>query len=134
MAKLNLTEAAKSVGISRTTLYIHIKEGKISCETNEEGKRVIDTSELIRVYGDLRSDEHASEQSETLVVQVLRDRIGDLEGQIVDLKEDKEASRKREEELLDILKKQQTLLLPSNTTQKTAKKRGFFGRLFGGNS
>ena len=57
--------------------------------------------------------------------------IGDLEGQNRELGKDKEVSREREKELLDILKKQQTLLLPS---KNDAKKRGFFGRLFGGNS
>ncbi len=144
MAKLNLTQAAKAAGIARGTLYKHIDEGKISCQLDDKGKRVIDTSELMRVYGqinqpetdDERSEEspieHKETQEETDVVQVLRERIGGLEKQVEDLRQDKEASNKRESELLDILKQQQTLLLPPGDTEKDARKPGFFGRLFAG--
>ena len=146
MAKLNITKAAKAAGIARGTLYKHIDEGKISCQLDDKGKRVIDTSELMRVYGEIkqpettseRSDkrpiEHKETQEETEVVQVLRERIGDLEKQVEDLRQDKEASRKRESELLDIVKQQQTLLLPPGDTEKAEKdirKTGFFSRLFG---
>ena len=146
MAKLNLTQAAKAAGIARGTLYKHIQEGKISCQLDDKGKRIIDTSELMRVYGEIKQPEtthersaerpieHKETQEETGVAQVLRERIGDLEKQVEDLRKDKEESRKREAELLDIVKQQQTLLLPPGDTQKDgkdAKKAGFFGRLFG---
>jgi len=38
-------------GISRKTLYAHIKQGKVSAQTNPEGDKVIDHTELLRVYG-----------------------------------------------------------------------------------
>ena len=147
MAKLNLTQAAKAAGIARGTLYKHIDEGKISCQLDDKGKRVIDTSELMRVYGEIKQPEttrerteerpikHKETREETEVTQVLRERIEDLEKQIEDLRQDKEANRKRESELLDIVKQQQTLLLPPGDTEKDGKdtkKTGFFGRLFGG--
>ncbi len=147
MAKLNLTQAAKAAGIARGTLYKHIQEGKISCQLDDKGKRVIDTSELMRVYGEINQPETAHERSEdrpieqketqeeTEVVEVLRERIGDLEKQVEDMRQDKEASNKRESELIDIVKQQQTLLLPSGDMEKAGKgtkKAGFLGRLFGG--
>ena len=147
MAKLNLTQAAKAAGIARGTLYKHIDEGKLSCQLDDKGKRVIDTSELMRVYGEIKQPEingersedrpieHKETQEETEITAVLRERIGDLEKQVEDLRQDKEASNKRESELLDIVKQQQTLLLPPGDTKKSgkdAKKAGFFGRLFGG--
>lgn len=143
MAKLNLTKSAKSAGIARGTLYNHIKQGKVSCEVNKEGKRVIDTSELMRVYGDLknikvsneRSRGRTIEQSKTpktsAIEQVLRERISDLQQQIENFKQDKETSSKREIELLGIVKQQQILLLPPETVSKNTKEVGFFGRLFG---
>ena len=146
MAELNLTQAAKAAGIARGTLYKHIQEGKISCQLDDKGKRVIDTSELMRVYGDIKQPEttherleerpieHKETQEETEVTQVLRERIGDLEKQVEDLRQDKEISSKRESELLDILKQQQTLLLPLGNTEKAEKhlKKRFFSKLFGG--
>ena len=140
MAKLNLTQAAKAAGIARGTLYKHI-------QLDDKGKRAIDTSELMRVYGEInqpetddersaeRPIEHKETQEETEVMQVLRERIGGLEKQVEDLRQDKEASGKRESELIDILKQQQILLLPPGDTEKggkDTKKTGFFGRLFGG--
>ena len=146
MAKLNLSQAAKAAGIARGTLYSHIHKGNISCELDPKGNKVIDTSELMRVYGELKTNEVPNEQSSirsieqdntlgiTGIAQVLEQRINDLEQQIEDLRKDKEDlqkdkddNRKREEELLSIIKQQQILLLPLGTT----KKQGFFSKLFG---
>jgi len=143
MAKLNLTQASKAVGISRNTLYNHIDEGKVSVETTQKnGKdiRVIDTSELIRAYGKLKTDKTDKTFNRTFnrtlkrktakvfnskIEHVLRQRISGLEQQISELRTDKEADRQREGELLNIIKNQQTALLPERTTKK-----GFFKRLF----
>ena len=57
MAKVLVTQAAQLVGKSRKSLYRHIKQGKLSVSQNEEGVSLIETSELIRVYGSLRQVE-----------------------------------------------------------------------------
>lgn len=143
MAKLNLTQAAKAAGIARGTLYRHIADGKVTCEQNGNGERVIDISELLRVYKQLNSDGASQgdvqnpeiEQHETprdvQIEQVLREQISFLDRQNADLRRDKEKAEEREEKkqaevdrLTGIIDKQQTLLLPA------PKKRGFFG-LFG---
>lgn len=53
MAKtqLNLSQAAGAVGITRRTLYNHIEQGRVTVSRGEKNTRVIDVSELIRVYG-----------------------------------------------------------------------------------
>jgi predicted site-specific integrase-resolvase len=57
MATVNIKEAAKLAGISRAHLYNHyINRGKISVIKNEQGKREIDTAELLRVFGKLVAD------------------------------------------------------------------------------
>lgn len=53
MAKLNLSQAAKAVGKNRTTIWRHINTGKLSSERNNDGNPVVDTSELLRVYGEI---------------------------------------------------------------------------------
>ncbi len=53
MPELNLTQAAATVGISRQTLYQHLKSGKVSATIDKDRNRVIHTSELIRAYGEL---------------------------------------------------------------------------------
>lgn len=58
MAKVNISEAARMAGKSRSHLYEkYINTGAITVETDREGRKVIDTSELIRVFGDeIRQD------------------------------------------------------------------------------
>lgn len=56
MAKLNLSQAAKVVGKNRVTLWRHINAGKLSAERDRDGNPFIDTSELLRVYGELKKN------------------------------------------------------------------------------
>ena len=58
MPKVNITQAAKLVGISRTTLYkTYIKTGEVSVSKNYKGHKEIDTSELLRVFGELKNEQ-----------------------------------------------------------------------------
>ena len=50
--KYNISQAAKIVGVTRPTLRKHIKKKGISVELNDDGHKLIEASELIRVYGD----------------------------------------------------------------------------------
>lgn len=56
MAKLNLSQAAKAVGKNRVTIWRHINSGKLSAEKDRDGNPLVDTSELLRVYGELKSN------------------------------------------------------------------------------
>lgn len=53
MAKVNLSQAAKLTGKNRTTIWRHVHSGKLSIERDRDGLPFVDTSELIRVYGEL---------------------------------------------------------------------------------
>lgn len=50
-SKVSLSQAAKMVGIQRSTLYRHIKERGITINDEDTNRPKIDVSELIRVYG-----------------------------------------------------------------------------------
>lgn len=53
MSIVNISEAARLVGKSRTTLYRYIKDGKLSTCTDCNNTDGVDVSELIRVFGEL---------------------------------------------------------------------------------
>ena len=137
--KLNKYQAAKAVGISRTTLDRHIKEGKISVGKDGTGKTVIDVAELERVYNEVDMDSTsqnvAGEQSETsndnkavhLELEILREYLGRMES-------DRERERCQLENVIDDLRKdrdhwrqQATALLPDQ--RATAPQKAIEGRL-----
>ena len=61
---LNVSQAAIACGKSRTTIYRHIKAGKLSATPDPDGGYVIDPAELLRVYGPLKaSPERPPERS-----------------------------------------------------------------------
>jgi hypothetical protein len=54
MSPLNLTAAARIVGVSRSTIARAVRSSKLSTTTNDTGDRCVDMSELIRVFGPLK--------------------------------------------------------------------------------
>ena len=53
----SLADAAKKVGLSRSSIYRLIDEGKISATTDHRGKKVVELTELLRVFGSIGQDE-----------------------------------------------------------------------------
>ena len=115
MARLNVSHAAKAAGIARRTLQRHIEKGKVSYETGKHGRKLIDTAELIRVYGDLKAPvadgavrqvgqaAHQTAPDVTPEILLLRQQVTTLEKQLDETKRDKDR-------LLTIVE-QQTYLL-----------------------
>lgn len=60
MAKHSISEAAKLTGKARSTLHRHLKDGKLSKELDADSHPVIDTAELVRVYGSLHSQDSSA--------------------------------------------------------------------------
>jgi hypothetical protein len=63
MAQIKLSEAAALTGKSEKTLYRHASQGRLSVTVNENGQKTVETSELHRVYGSLRSNDSQSVQT-----------------------------------------------------------------------
>ena len=55
MSKISIAAALELVDVSKTTLYRDLKDNKLSATTDARGKKVIDTAELERFYGKLKS-------------------------------------------------------------------------------
>lgn len=50
--EFNMTDAANIAGVSRRTFYNHIESKPITTKRNDSDEKVVDLSELKRVYGD----------------------------------------------------------------------------------
>jgi len=55
MAKVSISEAARLTGKSRTTLHRLIKAGELSTSHGARNARMVDISELLRVFGALEN-------------------------------------------------------------------------------
>ena len=55
MAKITVSEALKIVPVKKTAMYGDIKKGVLSAETDNRGRKIVDTAELERVYGTLKT-------------------------------------------------------------------------------
>lgn len=101
MGKHTLSEAARLTGKSRSTIHRKMGKGELSYEVNADGNRVVDTSELIRVFEELKSMKRdavsetvslkrGATQNETGEIVFLRDKIDMLEGQVKELREERQ--------------------------------------------
>ncbi|MFN3828338.1 MAG: hypothetical protein ACK4NR_12030 [Micavibrio sp.] len=116
--QVSLSEAAKMVGITRSTLYVHIREKGISVIDAKTKRPKIDVSELVRVYGDKvtpldqitasRASKTAEgEQNLATEMAVLRERLKTAE-----LERERERRQLSEqiENLQELLKKEQEVV------------------------
>ena len=123
MALLTLTQAAKTADIARSTLYRAIRNGRISVVSQPNGNKGIDTSELQRVFGPLQSTTKPTGQYDTMEdVALLRARIDALERENGLLRDEIQASRERENKLLNVVS--QGLLEGPKTKHRKGKKKG----------
>jgi len=128
MARISINKASLDFNISRNTLYKHIKQGKITKDS--DGK--LDTSDLIRLYGthvngqqeSTTVDTNISVQFEQLrqenqqlkqLLAVNEMLVNQLQQQVQDLKQDKQ----------HLFNQLEQKLLETKTSNKS-----LFGRLF----
>ena len=95
MALVSKSKAAKLAGVSRTTIHRYVKNGKLSANNGE-----IETSELIRVFGDISETPATPVQPVTSEHDVtppetagLTSKVRDLENRLSEMKEDRDTWR-----------------------------------------
>ncbi|MDA8182758.1 MAG: hypothetical protein M0Z26_10470 [Acidithiobacillus sp.] len=98
MAQVSITKAAGLAGVSRSTFYrSYINTGKVSVGSDHQGNPVVDTSELLRVFGVLHD---TTENQDTKGVREANDPnilvISELESELHRVRD---ILRIREEEL-----------------------------------
>ena len=151
MAQVSITQAAKLAGKARSHFYAgYIKPGKITVSTDDEGKKYIDTSELIRVFGSLKglteqdSTEGVSEDGTAHQIRTAKDDntisgrqlqdtlhalLEEKERHITLLAGELEQARQRERWLKEQL--DTTTKMLEHKDQGTVHKKGFWARMFG---
>jgi hypothetical protein len=117
MALVSISEAARLVGKSRSALYrTYIDTGRLSvAQDSATGRPVVDTSELIRVFGaisathatghatdrktqnDTPNATHSATPPRDVAIGLLRELLKSKEDQLAAAKEQLNASREREE-------------------------------------
>jgi excisionase family DNA binding protein len=105
---VTLGQAAKALGIGKSTLSRYIAQGKVSAQKQPDGSYRIDAAELDRVRGLLRphpepSLGHSATDLETHLlrqeVEQLRDTLVERDRRIADLMQERDAWRRMAERL-----------------------------------
>lgn len=126
MSKVSISEAIRMAGISRSHFYKkYVNKGLISISI-EDDKKLIDVSELIRVFGNIQLDNNIK-TGEDIGNTTTKDKvISLLEQQLADFKNREREAKDREEWLqkqIDELRQQQSNLLED----KIKKRKKFLG-------
>ena len=58
MSKVSISEASRLTNKTRKTVYKYIQDGLLTVSMDTQGKKVIDISELIRVFGEIEMPEY----------------------------------------------------------------------------
>ncbi|HRG61660.1 MAG TPA: hypothetical protein PLP75_01435 [Burkholderiales bacterium] len=130
MAKVSISEAIRMAGVSRSHFYNkYINKGLISVQV-EDDKKLIEISELIRVFGNIQVENSTKEQIRTVEdIKNIPDStkiIELLEQQLLEYKQREIEAKSREEWLqkqIDELRQQQNNLLEN----KAIKRKKFLG-------
>ncbi len=123
MALLTIAQAARTVGVARSTIYSHLQSGKLSATRTPTGERRIDTSELTRVYGPVGRAAQSDVVSPTsLDVALLQARIEALEAQNKLLRDEVQTGREEKAKLLDVISR--GLLEGPKKKRRKGKKKG----------
>ena len=78
MPKFTVAELAKKYGIARTSIYDRMKNGSISYEIDSKNRKVIDFSEMQRVYGtpdSPKTDNTTIELYKQLIEELRHDKL-----------------------------------------------------------
>lgn len=132
MNKISISEAIRMVGISRSHFYKKYINTNLISIINENEKKLIDISELIRVFGNIQLENNKSVQQHTTEYNINtheKDNIIDiLKNQLNEAMAREKEAKEREKWLItqiDELRNQHSFLL-ENKSQKRKKFLGIF--------
>lgn len=128
--------AADAVGVSRSTIYREGKEGILSLTTMSDGAKGVDTSELIRVFGKLKSkaadtpdDSPATVSAQSPATAGSNHETALLKTQLELLRDQLELAKERERRLLAMLEEEQRSRRELEVRMLPAPRRSFIDEL-----
>lgn len=145
MSKVSISEASRLTNKTRKTIYKYIQDGLLTVSMDTQGKKVIDISELIRVFGEIEMPEY-TEVNNTEVsnnihqvtlesIQLIAEKDVEIarlqsllagKDELLNSKNDQIKTLEKSLHLLEDL----TNKIPAPTTQEPVQK-GFWKRLLG---
>ena len=135
MARISISEAARRGYAARMTIYRAIKAGRLTPHLEGE-KKLLDIADLVSVFGEpgkkVEPDQPESVEVGGLLSErdLLREQVDRLRRALETARREvtgeRDHGRKREDELLDMVKATQRLL------EDRTSSKGIFKRLFGG--
>ena len=133
MAELSIAEAARRVSKSRKTLYRLMDSGKLSFSIDANSKRVIDESELCRVFSDVCQSVSCDTVSESVSdsVKEYKSVVSALAAQLDAALERERWLRTRLEEVERERAALAQRLLPPADEDKKPPHKSWWRRLFG---
>ena len=123
MALLNISSAARASGKDRNTIKRYLKDGRLSSNKDASGNVVIDSAELVRVFGALKSDGSTSAPVTSGTGTPENTSIHHVT--IETLREQLKAAQEREEWLKQRIEILEQRALPPG------EKKGLLARIFG---
>jgi hypothetical protein len=145
MSQVSISEASRLTSKTRKTIYKYINDGMLTVSIDTQGKKVIDISELIRVFGEIEMPEYTEVNNTEIsnnIHQVTLENIQliaekDVEiARLQSLLSGKDELLNAKNEQIKTLEKSLHLLedltnkIPTPTIQKPVK-NGFWKRLLG---
>ena len=112
MSQVNITQAAKLAGLSRSHFQKnYIKTGKITVSRDNKNRPQIDTAELLRVFGELHHTpphtieahtitQHHTPNEHTTEIELLKQQLADSQ------QREKEVQRRAEQQEQDAAKRE----------------------------
>lgn len=148
--QLSVREAAERVGVTRQTIFKKIKDGELSATIDHRGNKQVDITELLRVYGQIQSNDSQRsttvnkvrqskqthqdadlqlelERSKMLLqmkdreLQLAQERIEELKARESELKQRDRDSTEERMRLLGVIETQNRLLAAPTPAPKVAK-------------
>ena len=111
MALVGLTRASELTGKTQSTIHRAMKAGRLSYSLSDGGERLLDTSELTRLFplksddDGLRNDAPAERRNDTQAAD-LRERLAFMQQRIDALEADKADLRAERDRLLSVIETQ----------------------------
>src|SRR5512143_610313 len=136
MAILTMRQAANTVGVSRSTIYRKVEEGQLSLATMPDGAKGVDNSELIHVFGELKSkaadtpsDNRATVSAQSHATASDSHETAILKTQVELLRDQLEQAKERERRLLAMLEEEQRSRRELEIRMLPAPRRSFIDGL-----
>lgn len=94
--QLSVSDAARLYGKPRKSMYRHMDAGRLSYHVLGDGRRIIDLSELIRVYGEPPGGRHGNDtpsegggdtHGESVLLRAMLEELQGLRREVAELKQ-----------------------------------------------